>query len=297
MGLESVSYIEDLVITNPVAADPRSEGDDHLRNLKVAIKACFPGLAGRSWRFQDKGSNYTAVANDNMSVINCTAAITLSLTAAATLGNGWLAVVYASGGAVTVDPNGAETVNGSATQIIPSGMMGLIFGNGTAFYMFNTKINPGSLNSGTMQATTSGATITFSSIPDWVKRVTILFAGLSSSGSGDNYNVQLGDSGGLENTGYYWQHSVGTAANNDSSQRAFSTQNGAVTYSGRILIEQIDSATNLWLITCHVAGTSSGTVVVQHSIGYKALSATLDRVALLVSAGAFDAGSMNILYE
>src|SRR3990167_6964280 len=38
MGLETVTYIDDLVITNPVASDKRHEGDDHLRIVKKAIK-------------------------------------------------------------------------------------------------------------------------------------------------------------------------------------------------------------------------------------------------------------------
>lgn len=38
MALESVSRITDLVTTNPTTSDPRSEGDDHLRNIKTAVK-------------------------------------------------------------------------------------------------------------------------------------------------------------------------------------------------------------------------------------------------------------------
>lgn len=45
MGLESVTYINDFVTTNPVAGDPRSEGDDHIRNIKSALAATFPGIA------------------------------------------------------------------------------------------------------------------------------------------------------------------------------------------------------------------------------------------------------------
>jgi hypothetical protein len=44
MGLETVTLINDLVITNPTSSDPRSEGDDHLRNIKKAVKATFPNL-------------------------------------------------------------------------------------------------------------------------------------------------------------------------------------------------------------------------------------------------------------
>ena len=46
MSLESVDYIDDLVITNPEADDSKSEGDDHIRNIKKAIKATFPNIDG-----------------------------------------------------------------------------------------------------------------------------------------------------------------------------------------------------------------------------------------------------------
>jgi len=46
MGLETGTYISDLVATNPAAGDLRSEGDDHLRLIKAAIKATFPNLNG-----------------------------------------------------------------------------------------------------------------------------------------------------------------------------------------------------------------------------------------------------------
>lgn len=46
MGLETGSYISDLVATNPVAGDPKSEGDDHIRLIKALLKATFPNLSG-----------------------------------------------------------------------------------------------------------------------------------------------------------------------------------------------------------------------------------------------------------
>lgn len=39
MGLETASVISDLVTTNPLASDPRNEGDDHIRMLKAVVKA------------------------------------------------------------------------------------------------------------------------------------------------------------------------------------------------------------------------------------------------------------------
>jgi len=46
MGLETVTHIDDLVIANPVATDDKSQGDDHLRNIKKAIKATFANVTG-----------------------------------------------------------------------------------------------------------------------------------------------------------------------------------------------------------------------------------------------------------
>ena len=55
--------------------------------------------------------------------------------------------------------------------------------------------------SGTAVASTSGTSIDFTSIPSWVKRITVMFSGVSVSGT-SNMQIQLGDSGGVENTGY-----------------------------------------------------------------------------------------------
>ena len=46
MGVESASYISQLVDTNPVVGDPVGEGDDHLRLIKTVLKTQFSGLSG-----------------------------------------------------------------------------------------------------------------------------------------------------------------------------------------------------------------------------------------------------------
>lgn len=46
MALESVTNIADLVMTNPTATDPKSEGDDHIRNIKKALKTDLPNITG-----------------------------------------------------------------------------------------------------------------------------------------------------------------------------------------------------------------------------------------------------------
>lgn len=44
MALESISHIADLVTTNPTASDPKSQGDDHIRGIKTALKTDFPNI-------------------------------------------------------------------------------------------------------------------------------------------------------------------------------------------------------------------------------------------------------------
>ena len=44
MGLETGTYIDDLISTNPLAADNVSQGDNHLRLIKAVLKASFPSV-------------------------------------------------------------------------------------------------------------------------------------------------------------------------------------------------------------------------------------------------------------
>ena len=46
MGLESANYISDLVPTWPLGTDKIRQGDDHLREIKKAIKNTFPNIDG-----------------------------------------------------------------------------------------------------------------------------------------------------------------------------------------------------------------------------------------------------------
>lgn len=47
MALESpVTYIDDLVATNPTGTDDVSDGDNHIRNIKTALLNSFPGVTG-----------------------------------------------------------------------------------------------------------------------------------------------------------------------------------------------------------------------------------------------------------
>lgn len=78
--------------------------------------------------------SYTALSADYNQFWRATGAVTVNLTAAATLTDGWRLWVKADGGAVTVDPNGAELINGAATLTVNNGSSALIICTGTDFF-------------------------------------------------------------------------------------------------------------------------------------------------------------------
>jgi hypothetical protein len=193
MGLEAATFIASLTETNPDGADAKYEGDNHLRLIKATIKNTFPGMAGRVWRKQSKGSGYTPVLADQMSWIECTANLTLSLTAAATLGNGWLIIAHGNGGNVTLDPNGAELVNGLATLVVPNGWAALVFCDGTGFWAFMMQTTaPVQLNTQTL---TDAATIAWDMSVGRVAKVTLTASGHAM---GAPTNVPAGGFGFLD---------------------------------------------------------------------------------------------------
>lgn len=86
------------------------------------------------WPIVTKSGSYTVVAGDLGTVIQCTNSFTLSLTAAATLGSGFVFGVQNSGsGNITIDPNSTETIDGATTEVVNPGETRWIQCDGTAF--------------------------------------------------------------------------------------------------------------------------------------------------------------------
>jgi hypothetical protein len=157
------------------------------------------------------------------------------------------------------------------------------------------QITPSSLTewitSGTAQ-TASGTAVNFTSIPSWVKRITIIFNGVSLDGTG-NTLVQLGDSGGLETTGYtgYTFHNVfgGTTLSTGFQLDGRAAANALY---GTAFLHLVTGTT--WAFSFSGINSVPSTIICS---GFKALSGTLDRLSLVTSAGNFDAGTINIIYE
>jgi len=83
-----------------------------------------------------KTAAYTVVAADKGKVIDATTGTwTLTLTAAATLGDGFAFVIKNSGtGVITIDPNLTETIDDATTLAISAGQMSIVYCTGTEWY-------------------------------------------------------------------------------------------------------------------------------------------------------------------
>jgi hypothetical protein len=145
----------------------------------------------------------------------------------------------------------------------------------------------------------SGTSVDFTGIPSWVKRITVMFSGVSGSGT-SVILFQLGDSGGIENTGYVSTGSRiagGTAASIDftagfglgTSNVAAEAKHGSVTFC---LV-----GSNTWVASGVMTASFAGYSVFVS--GSKTLSDTLDRIRITTVNGTdtFDAGTINVMWE
>ncbi|CAB4183537.1 hypothetical protein UFOVP1464_23 [uncultured Caudovirales phage] len=152
------------------------------------------------------------------------------------------------------------------------------------------------ITSGTAVATTSGTFKDFTSIPSWVKRITVMFNEVSTNGT-SNKLVQIG-AGSVATSGYVstgiGQSSAGAGAASSTAGFLIYADSASALVSGIMTIVQ-QNGTN-WVATYSGKFT---TTQLTYGGGSCALGGTLDRVRITTVNGTdtFDAGSINILYE
>jgi hypothetical protein len=168
--------------------------------------------------------------------------------------------------------------------------------NGTTQFTVSSTGAYGQLKAATA-VTASGTSVDFTSIPSWVRRITVMFSGVSTNGT-SNRLVQIG-SGSFVSTGYT-SNAILTGSNSllgggSSSGFIMASASTSDTVGGSMVLTNISG--NVW-VSSHAANL--GTANSSFGGGYSsALSGTLDRVRITTVNGTdtFDAGTINILYE
>jgi hypothetical protein len=148
-----------------------------------------------------------------------------------------------------------------------------------------------------------GTSVDFTGIPSWVKRVTVMFNGVSTNGS-SQVLIQIGTFSGAATTGYLSSVSaVAGSANNcntNSHTNGFAIVTSQQAGSGNALNGLSTVCTlgsNVWAASGNVrTAPSEGT---NFHAGTVTLSGTLDRIRITTVNGTdtFDAGTINIMYE
>ena len=196
----------------------------------------------------------------------------------------------------------APAVAGSNTLVLPGGNGSAdqaLVTNGSGTLSFADR---GRIVQGTAQNSTSGTSIDFTGIPSWVKRVTVMFQGVSLSSTADVL-IQLGVGGTAATSGYIAGNSyiltTGATAGGSTSTSGFRIQSGAAAYTlnGSIAFNLLNASSYIW--------SGSGTFYNQttspyiaNAAGVVTLSGVLNMVRITsTSTDTFDAGSINILYE
>lgn len=151
----------------------------------------------------------------------------------------------------------------------------------------------------TEQASTSGTSIDFTGIPVGVRRITVMFNGVSTSGT-DFPSIQLGISSGPVAAGYKGG-SASQAGGSSTFTTAFSINSGAsaAVLNGALVLTLMNAATFEWTAIGNFA-RSDGVSATFSVAGAITLSAVLDRIRVTTlpnQTDTFDAGSINIAYE
>ena len=246
------------------------------------------------------GFSYTFAAGVNVLVMNPAGTLaTGTITMPASPVDGMTITVESTQQitALTVQGNtGQSLVNGTQT-LRPNQPYSWVYRlSNTTWYPFAGATNS-QLVSGVSQNSTSGTSIDFTGIPSWVKRITVMFAGVSTSGV-SNIQIQIG-AGAVETSGYLGASAVISSGGNGFANytAGFGVFTNAATsvITGAMRISLFGS--NKWVADASFGYENTGAIVT--SGGQKTTSGTLDRLRITTVNGTdtFDAGTINILYE
>ena len=192
---------------------------------------------------------------------------------------------------------GTLAVTGAATMSSTLAVTGAITGSSTVAGATGT-LYP--LVLGTAQASTSGTSIDFTGIPSWVKRITVSWKGVSTSGTSLPV-IQLG-TGGTPTytiTGYVGAsvNQIGTFTSFTNGFGIFNAITAANVMTGMFTLTLQDLSTNTWVCLHSIVNTAGSNA--SYGDGYVVLSGALTALRNTTThvTDTFDAGSINILYE
>jgi hypothetical protein len=164
-------------------------------------------------------------------------------------------------------------------------------------------INSGAIlgiTSGTAVASTSGTSIDFTSIPSWVKRITVMFNAVSSSGT-SLHQIQLGTGSTTFATSGYAGASMNTSGSAVATTNYTSgLVNAAANAAAAVIVGQAvftNVSGNIWVGSANYARTDTTFTAIGSTVITLGSVLTGVRITTVNGTDTFDAGTINILYE
>lgn len=233
----------------------------------------------------------STVANGQITNLNVSGVTT---TTTLNVGTGGTIITTTSGGLVGI---GTTTSTSKLTVIGDVKVSGVV----TASSFVASNGFQGTITAGIAQTSGAGlaTSFDFTGIPSWVKRVTVMFNGVSISAS--NLLVQIG-AGSIVSTGYSGVSVLTAQGSNNpiypGSGFQFSSNGAVSTCYGHLVLETLGS--NNWIGIGQIGRPNDPpNSCITWTNGSVSLSGTLDRVRITTTTGigTFSAGTVNILYE
>jgi len=270
-----------------------AQADDHIRLTKAAVKNTFPNVTGAVTKTHSQINDLLEKAGGTMTgLLTLSGAPSSNLHAATKL---YVDTIAADKVDTTRTITAGTGLSGGGTLAADRTLSIASGGVGTTDAAITVAKLAEPLTIATAQATTSGTTKDFNDIPAWVSRITVVFNDVSLTSNGD-IAVQIGDSGGIENTGYTSSCTNSFSGTTLTSGYLVRMSNSAFAMSGTVTLHNISG--NIWVAS--VAGcTNNASYAGVIGGGTKTLSAALDRLRVLSvdGTGTFDTGSVTIFYE
>lgn len=336
MGLEAGTTISSLITSNPTSSDPVSQGDDHIKLIKSVLQAQFPGSTSTGFNTAITATETELNSLHNSGIQNLVASVhadgsgNVGIGTAGpaqklhVVGNSYVSgttlladagfmfnsdagqdtgMSWASDGVMNVRCNGATVGQFNNTGFTGNSATATNATNATNATTSSTCTGNSAtatyapLISGTAQSA-SGPTVSFTGIPSWARRITILLSGVSTVAAGIPA-IRAG-AGSYEASGYSGVTSkigattVDSGASATTSWDLINSSAATYVYSGQVVITKVTG--NLYVISgTYTYGSAQNAV----ANGTKTFAGTIDRVQLLMSTGTdtFNGGTMNIMWE
>jgi hypothetical protein len=294
-GVEQINGTTTLVVPNGYSTTIVCTGaafysDGLISNTSITTAFVQPFVNVASAATADIG----AAASQNITITGTT-----TITAFGTVAAGTFRRLVFSG-ILTLTHNATSLIlpqGGNVVTAAGDSLEAVSLGSGNWRVTSYQRVGSNGLISGVVVAA-SGTAVNFSGatgIPSWAKRVTVMWADISTNGT-SGIGIQIGPSGGVETSGYNFVLSVSPTAST-THFLAVNAAAAAGVYHGSAVLTLLSAGGSQWVCTTQTGRTD--VLGYFAGAGTKSITGSLSQLSFKTLNGTdtFDAGSVNIFYE